>query len=83
MTKAELGEIETSDAVASESADRDENPVAAAIGAAEEITDPLDGLADRVAEDPGAPFKPDVLDALSPLKKEDRAAFEGLMGDRR
>jgi hypothetical protein len=28
--------------------------------------------------DPGAPFKPDVLDALSTLKKEDRAAFEVL-----
>lgn len=51
MTKDEIGEIETSDAVASESAGGDENPVAAAIAAAEETTDPLDGLADRVAED--------------------------------
>ncbi len=55
-----------------------ENLIAAAIDAAEEITDPLDGLVGRVADDPGAPFVPDVLERLSALKKEDRAAFEAL-----
>ena len=52
--------------------------VAAAIGAAEEITDPLGGLIDRVADDPGAPFAPEVLERLSAMKKENRAAFEVL-----
>jgi hypothetical protein len=44
----------------------------------EEIHDPLDGLAERAATDPGAPFAPAVLAALAALKKEDRAAFETL-----
>jgi hypothetical protein len=44
----------------------------------EEIRDPLDGLAERAADDPGAPFAPAVLAALAALKKEDRAAFETL-----
>ena len=57
-------------------ADGDESPVAAAIAAAEEINDPLDGLTDRVADDPGAPFVPAVLEGLSSMKKDDRAAFE-------
>jgi hypothetical protein len=56
----------------------DEDRVTLAIEAAEEITGPLDGLADRVADDPGAPFVPEALSALSALKKEDRAAFEVL-----
>ena len=38
--------------------------------------DPLDGLAERVKNDPGAPFKPDVLAALTQLRRTDRAAFE-------
>ena len=76
MTRGKIDKTETSDAVASEMADGDENLVAAAIAAAEEITDPLDGLIDRVADDPGAPFVPEVLERLSAIKKEDRAAFE-------
>ena len=52
--------------------------IAAAIDAAEDIRDPLDGLVERTATDPGAPFVPDVLERLAALKKEDRAAFEGL-----
>lgn len=55
-----------------------ENLIAAAIDAAESIRDPLDGLVDKTATDPGAPFAPDALERLTTLKKEDRAAFEGL-----
>jgi hypothetical protein len=54
------------------------NPIAAAIDAAEEIQDPLEGLAERTATDPGAPFAPDTLSRLAALKKDDRAAFETL-----
>jgi hypothetical protein len=52
--------------------------VAAAIEAAEEICDPLDGLVERTTADPGAPFAPDALERLAALKKDDRAAFEAL-----
>jgi len=52
------------------------NPIADAIGAAEGIADPLDGLAENCAADPGAAFTPEVLERLAALKKEDRAAFE-------
>src|SRR5690349_5735359 len=38
-----------------------ENLIAAAIDGAEEICDPLEGLAERTATDPGAPFVPDTL----------------------
>ena len=57
-------------------AEDEENPVAAAITAAVELPDPLDGLVDRAADDPGAAFTPEVLERLAELKKEDRAAFE-------
>jgi hypothetical protein len=52
--------------------------VAAAIEAADEIRDPLDGLVERTVTDPGAPFAPDALERLAALKKDDRAAFEVL-----
>jgi len=52
------------------------NPIAEAIGAAEDIADPLDGLAEKCAADPGAAFTPEVLERLAELKKDDRAAFE-------
>jgi hypothetical protein len=55
-----------------------ENLIAAAIEAAEEIRDPLDGLVEKTADDPGAPFAPDALERLAALKKDDRAAFEVL-----
>ena len=55
-----------------------EEAVAAAIDAAEEVHDPLDGLVERAATDPGAPFAPDVLERLAALQKSDRAAFETL-----
>ena len=57
---------------------RTENLVAAAIEEAEEVRDPLDGLVEKTAADPGAPFAPDALEWLATLKKEDRAAFEAL-----
>ena len=52
--------------------------VAAAIDEAEEVHDPLDGLLERTATDPGAPFQPDVLERLAALQKSDRASFENL-----
>jgi hypothetical protein len=52
--------------------------VMAAIDAAEEVVDPLDGLVERVESDPGAAFAPDVLSRLCELRREDRATFEGL-----
>jgi hypothetical protein len=55
-----------------------ENLIAAAIEAAADILDPLDGLLEKTAIDPGAPFAPDALEQLAALKKEDRAAFEAL-----
>jgi hypothetical protein len=57
---------------------KNENVIAAAIDAAEEIRDPLDGLVEKSATDPGAPFAPDTLVRLVALKKDDRAAFEAL-----
>ncbi len=54
------------------------NPIAAIIDAAEEIGDPLEGLVERTAIDPGTAFMPEVLERLAALKDEDRAAFEGL-----
>jgi hypothetical protein len=50
--------------------------IAEAIGAAEDIPDPLDGLVEKCAADPGTAFTPEVLERLANLKKEDRAAFE-------
>ena len=40
--------------------------------------DPLEGLVERTAKDVSAPFAPETLRRLAALKKEDRAAFEGL-----
>lgn len=54
------------------------NPILDAIEAAEEIPDPLDGLVEKSAEDPGAAFTPEILERLAALKAEDRAAFEAL-----
>jgi len=55
-----------------------DNLIEAAIDAGEEIRDPLDGLVEKTATDPGAPFAPDALKRLAALKKADRAAFEAL-----
>ncbi len=54
------------------------NPIADAIDAAEVIADPLEGLAEGTAADPGAPFMPEALEALASLKSDNRAAFEAL-----
>jgi hypothetical protein len=55
-----------------------ENLIAAALDAAEEIRDALDGLTEKTATDPDAPFEPDALARLAALKQDDRAAFEAL-----
>jgi len=55
-----------------------EATIAAAIDAAEEIRNPLEGLVEKTTTDPSAPFVPDVPEALAALKKGDRAAFEVL-----
>jgi hypothetical protein len=52
--------------------------IADAIDDAEEIPDPLAGLAEKTAADPGAPFMPEALEALAALKSDNRAAFEAL-----
>jgi hypothetical protein len=52
--------------------------IVAAIDGAEEVRDSLDGLVERTAADPGAPFMPNVLEALAGLKANNRAAFEAL-----
>ena len=48
---------------------------------ATEGRDPLDGVVERTAADPGAPFQRDALERLARLKKEDSAAFERLRGE--
>ena len=55
-----------------------EDLIAATIDAAEDICDPLEGLIEKAASDPGAAFEPEVLERLAALKKDDRAAFEAL-----
>lgn len=52
--------------------------VCAAIDAAEEVRDPLDGLVERTGADPGAAFAPEALEWLTALKRHDRSAFEAL-----
>lgn len=52
--------------------------VAVAIDRAEEMPDPLAGLVEKTAADPGAPFMPEMLEALAALKLDNRAAFESL-----
>jgi len=49
-----------------------------AIDGAKEVPDPLAGLSEKTAADPGAPFMPDALEALAALKSDNRAAFEAL-----
>jgi hypothetical protein len=54
------------------------NLISKAIDGAEEVLDPLKELPERAATDPGAPFKPEVLECLAALKKNDPARFEAL-----
>jgi hypothetical protein len=44
----------------------------------EELKDPLDGLVEKTATDPGVAFTPEAIERLAALKKDDRAAFEAL-----
>src|SRR5262245_52638252 len=55
-----------------------ENLIADAIDAAEEVHDPLDGLVERTADNPGVPFEQEILERLVALKQENLAAFEAL-----
>ena len=48
-----------------------------AIDAAEEIPDPLDGLVEKSAEDPGAAFTPKVLDRLVALRQQEQMRRPG------
>jgi hypothetical protein len=50
-----------------------DNPISAAVNAAEEVRDPLEGLVEKTAADPGAAFVPVVLERLAALKREDRS----------
>lgn len=54
------------------------DPICEAIDAAEEVRDPLEGLVERTAADPGVAFASEVLERLAALKRDDRAAFEAL-----
>jgi capsular exopolysaccharide synthesis family protein len=54
------------------------NLIAVAIDAAEDIRDPLEGIVEKTAADPGAAFAPEILERLMALKRDDRAAFEAL-----
>src|SRR3954453_4260482 len=76
----EKTEIENGDALIFEEVNpgAGANLIAEAVGAAEDIPDPLDGLVEKSATDPGAAFAPENLELLATLKKEDRAAFEVL-----
>jgi hypothetical protein len=55
-----------------------ESNIAAAVDAAEEVRDPLDGLVQKAVTDPGAPFVPEVVEQLAALKKDNCTAFEAL-----
>lgn len=55
--------------------------VAEAIDGAEELNDPLAGLARKTAVDSGAPFVPEVLQALAALRSGDRPAFEAMRSE--
>jgi len=56
----------------------DPEEAVAAIDAAVDVSDPLSGLVERAAADPGAAFAPEVVERLAVLKRDDRAAFETL-----
>ena len=62
MTTELLNGTESPDPALHEGSTSGENLVATAIDLVEAIPDPLDGLIDRVTDDPGAPFAPAVLE---------------------
>ena len=49
-----------------------------AIDLAEDFVDPLEGLTEKTAQDPGAPFTVNMLEQLRALKIQDLARFESL-----
>jgi hypothetical protein len=55
-----------------------DDPMSAALDAAEEVHDPLDGLVKQTGTDPGVAFAPETLEHLRALKRDDRVAFEAL-----
>ena len=55
-----------------------DDQVRAAFEVAEEIRDPLDGLADKSKLDRAAPFRPEVLERLAEPRQEDRGGFEAV-----
>ena len=57
---------------------RTDKLIANAIDAAEDFRDPMEGLVEKTAADPGAPFTQEILDLIATLKKDDRAGFEAL-----
>jgi hypothetical protein len=57
---------------------KSEKQVADIIRDAEEFQDPLEGLVERTKLDHGAAFRPEVLERLAELQRDDRAAFEAL-----
>ena len=75
MTTDKITDTETLESV-ERNVDTVDNPVALAIAEAEEVPDPLEGLAERVPNDPGAPFEPETMEAIVALKKRDRAGYE-------
>ena len=58
-----------------------EKLIADAVDAAEDLPDLLAELVEKTATDPGAPFVPDALEALTALKQHERAAFEALRSE--
>jgi hypothetical protein len=64
--------------MSTESLPKPANLILDAIEASEAISDPLAGLGEETATDPGAPFKPEALEALAAMKRDNRAAFEAL-----
>jgi hypothetical protein len=58
-----------------------ENRIADAVEHAEEINHPLQGLIERAASDPSAPFNSEVLSCLIDLKHDDPAAFEKMRAE--
>ena len=76
MTIEMLVETETPDAGQHEVPNDAENSVATAIGEAEEIIDPLDGLIDRVARRSWRALRPGGARTALYDEKEDPAAFE-------
>ena len=76
MTTDKITDTETPESEEDGKVDTIGNPVGAAIAEAEEVPDPLEGLAERVPNDPGAPFEPETMEAIVALKKRDRAGYE-------